>query len=300
MMSWICPNCGESLKALVPNNLEQTTTSTSGSKNSKSVACENNHQFDIAKEGYINLLLANQKNSKHPGDNKDMVVARRDFLNEGHYTPLVSNLADILLNHYLTENISEEIIICDAGCGEGYYLSEISKRLNDKSIQLHSYGIDISKPAIQKASKRMKSNMSDYHHFAVASSYKIPLKTDSQDATIQVFAPSNEDEIHRILKADGIWIKVVPAQKHLFELKELVYDTPQLHSQEEVNIENWETLEKDTLEFNIELNTLASRLNLLMMTPFYWSISESKKEFLLDNLKSVTASFQVIVLKNYE
>ncbi|MGB0987591.1 MAG: putative RNA methyltransferase, partial [Pseudoalteromonas spongiae] len=47
--------------------------------------CANNHSFDKAKEGYINLLPVQNKKSKDPGDNKEMVMARRAFLARGHY-----------------------------------------------------------------------------------------------------------------------------------------------------------------------------------------------------------------------
>jgi len=73
MSTLICPFCQSELLAT----------------EHKSYACENNHNFDLSKEGYLNLLPVNQKSSKDPGDNKMMISARREFLELGHYDPLI-------------------------------------------------------------------------------------------------------------------------------------------------------------------------------------------------------------------
>jgi len=62
--------------------------------------CDNGHQFDRAKRGYTNLLLAQQRRSRSPGDDKAMVQARTAFLELGRYQPL----ADALLAHLPDEN----------------------------------------------------------------------------------------------------------------------------------------------------------------------------------------------------
>jgi len=45
----------------------------------KSYVCQNQHSFDLAKEGYLNLLPVQYKHSKEPGDSKQMMLARREF-----------------------------------------------------------------------------------------------------------------------------------------------------------------------------------------------------------------------------
>ncbi len=50
--------------------------------------CSAGHSFDIAREGYIHLLPVQNKRSRDPGDRKEMVGARRRFLNAGHYQPI--------------------------------------------------------------------------------------------------------------------------------------------------------------------------------------------------------------------
>ena len=89
----------------------------------KRLFCKNGHSFDIARQGYVNLLPVQHKRSKQPGDSKEMVVARARFLNSGVYTPLAEELAEIYL--YLLEDMNklddQQLCLMDAGCGEGYY-----------------------------------------------------------------------------------------------------------------------------------------------------------------------------------
>ena len=82
------------------------------------VVCPAGHRFDRARQGYLNLLPVQHKNSRDPGDNQAMVEARRDFLNAGHYAPVAKRLAQLAAGyaprHWL-----------DIGCGEGYYTAQI-------------------------------------------------------------------------------------------------------------------------------------------------------------------------------
>ena len=63
----------------------------------KQLVCENGHVFDVARQGYVNLLPVQHKRSKHPGDSKEMVLARTRFLNLGNYYPVAIKLAEIVL-----------------------------------------------------------------------------------------------------------------------------------------------------------------------------------------------------------
>ena len=104
--------------------------------------CENRHCFDIAKSGYVNLILSNK--SLH-GDDKEMITARRTFLNSGHYKILCDALCDSV------KSVSEmRTVILDAGCGECYYTSEISKSCPEAAV----LGIDLSKDALKAGWKR--------------------------------------------------------------------------------------------------------------------------------------------------
>ena len=63
----ICPLCSAPLSAV-----------------DNGAACPANHRFDRARQGYLNLLPVQHKNSRDPGDNQAMVEARRHFLDAGH------------------------------------------------------------------------------------------------------------------------------------------------------------------------------------------------------------------------
>jgi 23S rRNA (guanine745-N1)-methyltransferase len=284
--SWRCPSCHE--KLTIMNNHWR---------------CTNRHSFDIAKEAYVNLLLAQYKNSKDPGDNKDMVTARRAFLAQDHYLPLANTIADILHQHISqVEPNASSLSFFDAGCGEGYYLEQIAQNIlnrnsNDIKPKIYASGIDISKPAIQKAAKKCKSNSFSQFHFAVASCFDLPILDKSQNAIIQIFAPAKTDEILRVLQDQGIWIKVSPASDHLYELKSMVYDKPAKHELDNNLPLEFSLASQQELRFEISLTSSTDRQNLLMMTPFYWTISEAKKQKLLADLQTTQAHFKIQIFQ---
>lgn len=271
--AWRCPNCQQALNDY--GNYWQ---------------CANRHTFDVSKEGYVNLLLSSQKRSKEPGDNKNMVLARRLFLESGHYSPLVEGITDMISEHAKSTSSGNAKNLLDLGCGEGFYLQQIMRTLEE--TLLHYQGIDISKAAIQKAAKR-KINA----EFAVASTYQIPSMNNDQDVVLQIFAPSDIKEVKRALKPEGIWLLVQPGPEHLFEMKQMVYDSPSLHSLQQIAEPSLQVIEQRSVNFQFNLTDKQQRLALLEMTPFYWTISESKKQRLLENLTSTTADFVLTVLK---
>jgi 23S rRNA (guanine745-N1)-methyltransferase len=252
--------------------------------------CTNGHSYDVAKEGYVNLLLVQNKNSKQPGDNKQMVNGRRAFLEQGFYKPLADVITEIFNQHLVTLTNQTEGNFFDAGCGEGYYMSQVSQSCNQANIQIEFSGLDISKFAVQKAAKKYPD-----HHFAVASTFQLPLEDDSQDAVLQIFAPSSELEIHRVLKPSGIWITVNPAANHLYEFKQALYDKPTEHKAEQVTPKGFILAQQVNLSFVIHLTEPQQRENLLMMTPYYWSATAEKKQKLVDNLQQFTTDFDINV-----
>ena len=228
--------------------------------------CHNNHSFDIAKEGYVNLLPVQQKKSLQPGDDKNMVMARRLFLQEGFYeflrTALVSKIASL--------NPSKVI---DLGCGEGYYTDEI-----ERSTGCETYGIDISKAAVKYAAKRNKNV-----HYSVATNAHLPFENQSIDVIANVFAPLVGIECQRVLSEDGSIISVAPGPDHLLELKQQIYKEPQLHDAPKAP-EGFELIEADNVKQTISLERESDIENLLTMTPFGWKISVEAKAKLLANL----------------
>lgn len=226
-------------------------------KKDKSYICENGHCFDIAKEGYLNL---NCKNSQNTGDEKDMINARRDFLNKGYYNFLRESV-DSLIN--------EDDSLLDLACGEGYYTSYFKAK--DK------IGVDLSKTGLKIAAKKDKSTL-----YLLNNIFNNPLNDKSLDIIVTIFAPIAKQEIKRLLKDDGKFILVKPNVNHLFELKKAVYDNPYQNEIENTEIEGL-VLEK---EINVKDHALLNNEdinNLFKMTPYYHTTSQKDK----DKLKSI-------------
>lgn len=252
--------------------------------------CESSHSYDRAKAGYVNLLLANQKSSLEPGDNKEMMRARRAFLEADHYLPLVNTLAELLLQHLPAP--SRMLSIHDAGCGEGYYLGRIAPLLEKSGAKIQASGSDISKAAIEMAAKRYQQLQ-----FAIASNFNIPLASESQHVVLQVFAPGSEAELHRILYNAGLWLRVTPAEEHLTELRAALYQAPQQHSADAGIPDGFAELQHARLRFNFKLPDAQDRKALLMMTPYFWSVPEHGLDAVIDNMAELTADFSVRVLR---
>lgn len=227
--------------------------------------CENNHQFDNAKEGYVNLMPAHHKRSKNPGDSKEMMQARRAFLEAGHYQPMQQQIANYC-QQYLTE---ENTQLLDIGCGEGYYTAEIQTKLAPLNATV--YGLDIAKIAIKYAAKRYPNCQ-----FTVASSHRLPFADQSLHGVVRIYAPCKGEELHRTIKDGGYLFTVTPASHHLYEFRQAAYDEIRLHDETAENIEGFVVVEEKKLTYNMTL-TGEEALHLLDMTPFAWKLNQEYK-----------------------
>jgi len=266
-----CPNCKSTLTQV-----------------DKTYKCENKHSFDISKEGYLNLLIANKKSKSNPGDNKLMMGARDAFLSKGHYDFLMEKIelsVDSLDAFSLS--YSEASCLLDIGCGTGYYIRNLFKenRIEPK------IGIDISKQGVAKASKRDKISI-----YVVGSVFDLPIADNSVDIILNIFSPISLMETTRVLKPGGIIIKVIPGSDHMKEVAELVYETFKPHvSSIETELSSAEGMEViDTLDINkvTELQD-ADLHNCIRMTPYLYKFKEGELEEL--SKLSLTFSFRVIV-----
>lgn len=235
--------------------------------NERSWRCEDGHSYDVAKQGYVNLLPVQNKRSKDPGDSKAMVQARREYLEQGYYEPLARALANTVL-------AEGDQAVLDAGCGEGYYLRYLVEQAEQKGIDLRVAALDISKWAVQAAAKRDKRLS-----WMVASNNSIPLDDNSVDTLLCVFGFPVEAEFERILKPSGRLIMVDPAENHLKELKTIIY--PELKSKSErlpINDSDFELSSEQRVNFQVELNNNESIKNLLTMTPHLYRASKEGRE----------------------
>ena len=238
-------------------------------ENGRSLRCEHGHSFDISAEGYVHLLPANKMNSKIPGDSKEMAASRSAFLDKGYYEPLLRELEQTVLE--LSEN--EEPSVLDCGCGEGYYTSNIAKELKNRFPKAKIAGFDICRPSVKRAAKRTKEV-----DFAVASVFDIPVFDKSFDMLINVFSPLSIEEYKRVLKDGGYYIYVVPAARHLWQLKAAIYDVPYENKEEDTPYEGFEHVETRRVRYEALIRTKEDIFALFQMTPYYWKTSAKGAE----------------------
>ena len=189
--------------------------------NQKSYRCENNHSFDIAKEGYVNLHLVQHKKSKNPGDTTEAVQARRRFLASGFYAPLKSAIMD-------TVKALDVQTVLDIGCGEGYYTMGLAE-VADSVI-----GVDIAKSAVQAASKAYKSQSKQTDSrgnitWVVGTGAMLPVADKSVGLCTSFFSPLPVPEMVRVLHDGGYLLVATPAPRHLYALREQLFGEVKLH-----------------------------------------------------------------------
>jgi 23S rRNA (guanine745-N1)-methyltransferase len=207
----------------------------------------------MAREGYVNLLLVNNKHSQQPGDSKEMIAARARVHDAGLYQRLA-----VALQERLAALEFEPARVLDLGCGDGYYAAALGQVLPHAKV----FGIDIAKPAVKLAARRCPAG-----EFAVASAFHVPLPDASIDLVVSVFAPVDAGELSRLLVPGGIYLKVTPAPRHLWGLRSLLYDQPRPHRVESQPGDGFQLLAANDVEYELQLDGTTLR-DLVAMTPY--------------------------------
>lgn len=250
-MIWRCPNCHAPLHS-----------------HENSWRCTSGHSFDVAKQGYANLLLPNQKASRDPGDSQAMIQSRRRFLQAGFYLPLARAIAETFLNHR-----QANVRLLDIGCGEGYYLRELASLFRESGVErCEFFGLDISREAVKRAATALPTGS-----FCVASSYRVPAQDQCVNAVLQVFAPADDQEVRRVLSEEGVWLRVVPGPRHLFQIKQALYQQVREHETPEVPA-GFRLADQREVNFPLQLNSAEAIADLLAMTPLAWHGSTEGKQ----------------------
>lgn len=190
-MDYQCPLCTQPLR-----------------REEKRYVCPQGHSFDIARQGYVNLLTVQQKHSLDPGDTRQQVLSRRAFLESGFYAPISEALNQAALDY----NAQGEIL--DVGCGEGYYSARLAAALGAPLT-----GLDISKEAVRCAAGQYKA-----YAWLCATAAHIPVPDGSVGTLSSLFALTLPGEFRRVLRKNGLFLQVLAAEDHLLGLKSIVYD----------------------------------------------------------------------------
>ena len=224
-------------------------------------SCAAGHSFDVARQGYVNLLPADRKHSRHPGDALSAVQARRIFLDGGHYAPLAERVAALAASPQT---------VLDAGCGEGYYLGAVGRTCPD-ALRI---GVDISKDAVRYAAGRDKKAI-----WLTASAAALPMDDAVCDLVLCMFAYTFPEEFARVLRPDGRLIQVLAGENHLTALKSVIYPTI-LHREKEraAALPGFALTHTETLTFPLHLTDAGQVASLLAMTPHFWRITKEGAE----------------------
>lgn len=244
----------------------------------RSFRCQEGHCYDIAKSKYINLLLNPDKSTNNPGDSKESLISRKAFLNQGYYNVICDQVIDCIDRYKKEANPS----ILDLGCGEGYYTQRIKQHFIDSDI----YGLDISKEAINMASKYRKDVT-----WIVGNSKNIPILDHSLDFVSALFTVVNQDELKRVLKKGGYVIHVTANPRHLIEIKELIYDEIKVKSDKYIRLD-FPKVESFDLVKKVAITSREDALNLLKMTPHYYHIKKERRH-VLDTLQGLDITIDV-------
>lgn len=191
--------------------------------------CPVGHTFDVAREGYVNLLPASGRKDAVHGDTPAMLRSRRHFLDRGHYQFLADAVTRACVEVLSSEPTqSSECALLDVGCGEGYYLDQIIRQQpalfpgpsdagsGQPGPQL--YGMDLARDAARMAAKR-----SPQLRIAVGNTMvRLPFATGSMTMVLNLFAPRSPREFARVLDPNGTLLVVIPASEHLQEIRQLV------------------------------------------------------------------------------
>lgn len=280
----LCPVCGACLRLA-----------------GRSLVCQRSHSFEVARPGYVNLLLAHGRLPRAMGDSREMVLSRRRFLERGHYEPLaryVDRLVRDALRDYMPAIEDEETYVVDVGAGNGYYLDHVKGSLEHAGFpSLCYFGVDLSKEAARLAS-RMYPDL----WFVVADvKRQLPVRSGAAIAVLNIFAPRNADEFRRVIHPRGLLLVVLPEADHLAELIER-FGLIEVHPGKEEHVmrqlgDAFDLAQKEELRFSMDLRAEEMR-DLVAMGP---SARHLNPKDLLDKVGSetvsATASFVILVLR---
>ncbi|MDD6204953.1 MAG: methyltransferase domain-containing protein [Firmicutes bacterium] len=249
----ICPVCRKSLK-----------------QDGGCLKCRGGHSFDVARQGYVNLLL---RAGRH-GDDKAMLAARRGFLEQGYYEPVARLLCGVC-------GAAGGGVLLDMGCGEGYYTDYIVRHTG-----LTGLGFDVSKHACAMTARRNEAVT-----VFTASAFDIPVQASCAECALSVFAPFDAAQVRRVLNKNGRFVRVFPLREHLFELKRAVYDNPRENPEENTGIPGFVTESLQELRFEMPLKSREDIKALFGMTPYVYRTGRAEAERLekLEGLKCTVA-----------
>jgi len=240
-MELLCPICAQVLQ-----------------RADRTYRCAGGHAFDLARQGHLHLLPVQNKRSLNPGDTREQVISRRNFLEAGFYAPIAQTLCDAARKYGIRGPV------LDVGCGEGYYSTRVAAAVGAELV-----GLDISKEAVRCAASKYKNAL-----WICGSAARLPFPSGSAGLITSLFALTAAEEFARVLDDNGLFFQVLAEEDHLLGLKSIIY-SELIHKQKNTA----PTLPGFTLEEQIPIRFSFTAegeqvQNLLSMTPHVYRISK--------------------------
>ena len=289
-----CPRCGRKIRF-----------------HAGGLVCKREHRFDISSKGYVNLL---QETKALKGYDSEFFNCRNRFLQAGYYSHIMEAVTaavkrccedDTAAVRECRKSSSATVgkccgsdagsspdtapfVIIDAGCGEGYYSVNLARQIENAQI----LAFDISADAVKVAARNIEPVK-----WMVADITNIPVKDQSADCILDIFTPANYKEFARILKPEGVVIKVVPGPHHMGQLREAA--APLLRNKD---YSNEEVLDYFEQHFDLQQRSLVTRTmavspedlaDLVRMTPLLFDVDTEKLDF--SNIKEITVECEILI-----
>lgn len=236
------------------------------------MVCSANHSFDIAKQGYINMLTHGAA-SKY---SKELFESRKTVIDSGIYDEIEDKIIEL---------IAPAQTVLDTGCGEGSHLARIMAEKKGIGV-----GIDIAKEGILAASRHYPEQI-----WCVGDLAKSPFAKSSFDAILNILSPANYEEFKRLLAPGGCVVKVVPQSMYLHELRAQLYadSDKESYSNDQIVARFKESFMEVSVKRITYTTSLAIELipALLEMTPMGWH----KKEGAAIRLNEITIDVDILV-----
>lgn len=263
----------------------------------QALRCERGHSFDVARDGYVNLLVSPKRHSPTVGDSRSMLRARQAFLAGGHYARLADAVIALALERVEKHGpYASELSVVDIGCGDGYYLNALHEALQRRFLNGQSWlcGLDVSREAVCMAAKGRPEL-----YFVVADVTRgLPVADASVDAALNIFAPRNSAEFARIIRPDGTLLVVIPTDRHLSSLRSqlpLLAVEPNKLARVQAQLAGAFVLShRETLEIELSLSELEVA-SLIEMTPAArYLTAQDRARLAIAGPQRTQASFEIL------
>ncbi|WP_059103214.1 putative RNA methyltransferase [Shouchella shacheensis] len=257
----------------------------------KSLVCKNNHTFDFAKQGYVNMMTRPSRSHY----DKMLFEARQKIIMESNLYELLHKKISEVIEEYL-EGSHDPTIILDAGCGEGSHLQRILKECNDNTMT--GIGLDISKEGIVMAAKHYRTPV-----WLVGDLANSPLASQSCHYILNILSPANYQEFQRMMVPGGLMIKVVPRRNYLNELREVLFDDTDKKTYENNDTvslfkQHFHLMDHFTINYTKSLSQIALK-DLMQMSPLAWHAKQHNVDAVLNHcLPEVTIDLDILIGTN--